>query len=124
MPKVPGRVMPVFSEAELQRLLRQPDRSSVDSFFLTADGRPLAKKRGQDRIRYYGRRAGIRTRCSPHTFRSTSAVLYLRNGGDPFTLQEKLGHSTLAMTRRYSVLADSDVMAAHAKYSQVDRLNL
>ncbi len=94
------------------KLLHRPD-ISCDSFFLTRDGRPLTKRRVENQVKDYGKRTGIRTRCSPHTFRSTSAVLYLRNGGDPFSLQKKLGHSTLVMTRRYSNLADSDVKAQH-----------
>ncbi|MFC2058330.1 tyrosine-type recombinase/integrase [Chloroflexota bacterium] len=194
-PKAPRKVMPTFTEAELERLLSQPNKKSplgfrdytfmltlvdtgirlselrglclgdVDlangylrvmgkggkeryvpigaklskvllkyqmlhrtrdsgcqSFFLTRDGRLISQKKVQELIRKYGERAGIRKRCSPHTFRSTSAVLYLRNGGDPFSLQKKLGHSSLAMTRRYSELADSDVRAAHLKYSPADRL--
>ncbi|RLC62240.1 MAG: site-specific integrase, partial [Chloroflexi bacterium] len=56
--------------------------------------------------------------------RSTSAVLYLRNGGDTFTLQKKLGHSSLTMTRRYSVIADGDVKAQHLKHGVVDKLNV
>ena len=95
-----------------------------DSFFVTYDGRPLVKKRVQDLIKSYGKKADIKTRCSPHTFRSTSAVLYLRNGGDPFSLQKRLGHSSLTMTRRYSVLADSDVRAQHLKYGVVDKLKV
>ena len=102
---------------------RGPERSDV-SFFVTYDGRPLVKKRVQDLIKSYGKKADIKTRCSPHTFRSTSAVLYLRNGGDPFSLQKKLGHSSLTMTRRYSVIADSDVKAQHLKYGVVDKLNI
>ena len=104
------------------RMMHRPGDSPSNTFFLTRDGRPLTKKRIQSVIKQCGKKAGIRTRCSPHTFRSSSAVLYLRYGGDPFTLQQKLGHSSLAMTRRYSVLADSDVRTAHLKYSPADRL--
>lgn len=100
-------------------------KNEAQAFFLCRDGRPLTADRVQKVMAAYGRKAGISgIRCSPHTLRHTSAVLYLRSGGDPFTLQKKLGHATLAMTRHYSELADTDVQAAHRKYSPGDRLGL
>jgi len=106
------------------RLSHRPEANGSDNFFLTRDGTPVNKARVEEIVRYHGEKAGIRTRPSPHTFRSTKAVLYLRNGGDPFSLQKVLGHSTLVMTRRYSNLADSDVRAQHLRCGVADRLKL
>ena len=61
-------------------------------------------------------------RCSPHTFRHTMAVSYLRNGGDVFSLQKFLGHSSLDLTRRYAELSQTDVQDKHRLYSPADRL--
>ena len=44
-------------------------------------------------------------RCSPHTFRHTFAKTFLVNGGDLFTLQKILGHSSLAVVRLYVELS-------------------
>jgi len=63
-------------------------------------------------------------RYYPHKLRHTSSVIYLRNGGDPFSLQKKLGHSSLQMTRHYCELADADVRAAHLKFGVADRLSI
>ncbi len=56
-------------------------------------------------------------RFSPHTFRHTFAVSYLRKGGSVFHLQKILGHSTLEMTRRYCNLMTEDLQAVHSKLS-------
>jgi len=106
------------------KLSRRSETSGLDNFFLTRDGQPLTKSRVEKIIRRYGEKAGIKTRPSPHTFRSTKAVLYLRNGGDPFSLQRALGRSTLVMTRRYTNLADTDVRERHLKYGVVDKIKL
>jgi integrase/recombinase XerD len=61
-------------------------------------------------------------RFSPHTFRHTFAVHYLRRGGNVFYLQKLLGHSTLEMTNRYArSLGIADLQAVHDKLSLLTR---
>lgn len=59
-------------------------------------------------------------RCSPHTFRHTFAIEYLRNGGDAFSLKELLGHTTLTMTNKYILMAQADIKAKHRRFSPGD----
>ena len=74
-------------------------------------------------IKRLARDAGIvGTRCSPHSFRHTCAVMFLRNGGNVFALKEMLGHSNLNMTNRYVALANADVANQHRQFSPVDRM--
>ncbi len=61
-------------------------------------------------------------RCSPHTFRHTFAVNFLRRGGNVFTLKELLGHTALHMVNRYVALAQADLDAQHRLYSPVEGL--
>jgi integrase/recombinase XerD len=79
--------------------------------FATAQGGPLDPKAVQKRLRRYGAQAGLTgVRVSPHTLRHTYALHFVRNGGDPFTLQRILGHGSLDITRRYCELAEADVL--------------
>jgi len=88
--------------------------------FLTKQGNPMRRNCLTLLFRRLSKRAGLS--CSPHKLRHTFAVFYLRNGGDIFTLQSILGHSSLEMVRRYAYLADGDVQRAHERASPMDRL--
>lgn len=71
-----------------------------------------------------GREAGIEraVRCSPHTLRHTFAVMFLRAGGNVFSLKAILGHESLEMTNRYVALAQADLSAQHRQFSPVAAL--
>lgn len=103
----------------------QPMYPLSDNLFLTRDGMPVTPNRIQSIIETYANRVGIKgVRASPHTFRHTFAVSYLRNGGDVFTLQRILGHETLDMVRNYVTLAQTDLQEAHLRCSPMDNLKM
>ena len=59
----------------------------------------------------------------PHVCRHTFSVRFLMNGGDVFSLQKILGHTSLEMTRKYVNLASGDVKEMHRRFSPMDNLN-
>jgi site-specific recombinase XerD len=97
----------------------QPD----DFLFLTTRYRQMNRDRLLNLLKNIGERAGI-PNVHPHRFRHTFAIMYLRNGGDPYTLQYILGHSTMEMVKTYLRLAQIDLDNAHRRASPVDHLNI
>lgn len=112
------------AQKTLWRYLAQVDDKAPESpLFLSQMGKGLTKSALSDMLWRLGDRAGVKN-VFPHRFRHTFATQYLRNGGDVFTLQRILGHSSLAMVQRYLAIAQADVGVAHNRASPVDRWRL
>ena len=119
----------VFMSASVYKALykynsQQRPEVPSDYFFVHKDGRPLTRFYFEHRMHSYVEKAGITTICTPHVLRYSFAIQFLRNGGDIFTLQKILGHSTLEMTRRYLKIANSDVEAKMKAYSPAEQLGV
>jgi site-specific recombinase XerD len=101
----------------------EPFNLIVQNFFLTLDGRPLTKNSVKMLFQRLAKRTGVK-RLHPHLCRHTFATNYLVNGGDVFSLQQILGHTTLEMVRRYVTLASAHVTVQHRRFSPMDRFSL
>ncbi|MCL6443007.1 MAG: site-specific integrase, partial [Alicyclobacillus sp.] len=70
----------------------------ADYLFYSSYGNPMTYESFDDRLKEYGKEAGIEgVRVSAHTFRHTFALHWIKNGGDPFSLQKILGHTDMSM---------------------------
>lgn len=105
-------------------LASRDDGQDADApLFATTTGRPLTKDSVGQILSRLGARADV-PNVHAHRMRHSFAICYLRNGGDVFTLQRILGHSSMEMTRRYLLLADADDAEAHRRASPVDKWRL
>jgi site-specific recombinase XerD len=101
----------------------EPFNPAIQELFLTLEGRPLTYDGARMMFRRIAERSGVE-RLHAHLCRHTFATNYLINGGDVFTLQQILGHTTLEMVRRYVNLASPHVTLQHRKFSPMDRMDL
>jgi integrase/recombinase XerD len=58
-------------------------------------------------------------RNSWYTLRHRLAASFIREGGDVFSVQRMLGHSTLEMTKRYVRLNTTDLQAKHRQHARL-----
>jgi len=123
------RIVPIGNKAQraLQRYLfryrPQPAHSVIENVFLSTSGGPLTENTVKLMFARLARRSGV-SRLHAHLCRHTFATRFLVNGGDVFTLQQVLGHSTLEMVRHYVNLASSHITVQHRRFSPLDRLSL
>ncbi|MDR1965736.1 MAG: tyrosine-type recombinase/integrase [Synergistaceae bacterium] len=76
-----------------------------DFLFLTKSGLPMSRQELWGILRKRGARAGIsKSRLHPHVLRHSFATHLQRRGMDLRTLQELLGHSSIATTEKYAHL--------------------
>jgi site-specific recombinase XerD len=125
------RVVPFGSQ--VRRTLRryithfrpEPDSPRTNEVFLTEDGLPMKPRAVQSMLLRLSRKAKMSgVRLNPHRFRHSFATQYLVAGGDIFSLQKILGHSSLEVVRMYVNLITSDILQQHRKFSPVDNVIL
>jgi site-specific recombinase XerD len=123
------RIVPIggLAQKALQRYVFhfRPEalRSDEDNLFLGLDGKAVSG----DAVRLIFARLAHKSSVKhfhPHLCRHTFATNYLINGGDVFSLQQILGHTSLEMVKRYVTLASAQVRVQHRKFSPMDRMNL
>jgi site-specific recombinase XerD len=104
--------------------LREEPHGEDDPLFISdgvrGEGGAFTRSGLQQLMERLGRAAKVEAvRCTPHTFRHTFAVSFIRNGGSAFSLMGMLGHTSLHMSNRYVALAEADLESQHQRFSPV-----
>nr|CRY94517.1 hypothetical protein [uncultured prokaryote] len=117
------RMVPLGNRSRqmLARYLRR--RGPVDNprLFQTSQHTPIRQTTVKQLFRKLKKRLNI-PRLRAHLLRHTFATRYLENGGDMYSLQQILGHTSLEMVKRYVHLTHQKTVAAFPQFSPLDRL--
>ncbi len=119
-----AQVIPLCSamKAILREYMRHRGGGDTDYLFCTETGTQLTENGLRQSIARYNTRRGVH-KTSIHLFRHTFARKYLIDcGGDAFTLQKLLGHSTLAMTKHYCTIFDADLTKNYDNFSPLAQM--
>ena len=105
----------------LDEYLGYRNGTSSDSLFVSEYGGALSLSTLENAIWAYNHKRGV-SKTSLHLFRHTYSKLYIQAGGDPFRLQKLLGHSDLAMTRKYVALYADDLKANYDALNPLEQI--
>lgn len=101
------RIAPIYSLAResvrnyIEKRKEIKGSEKTDVLFLNMSGTPLSRQGLWKIVKYYQKKAGIPDNVTPHTIRHSFAIHLLENGADIKSVQEMMGHTSIASTQIY-----------------------
>jgi site-specific recombinase XerD len=113
------RYVPATSELLREiRFYLDSQRIEKGYVFLSSLKRPISTRRIQQLVEGYVSEAKIQKKVTPHTFRHSFAVTFLKHTKNLRALQQILGHSNIKATEIYLNLTFDDIQGEYEKVWQ------
>ena len=106
----------------LKILVKERKKSDDNHLFVNRYGKPLSIHGIEDIYKKYIKRAQIATKSTPHYLRHTFATNLLANGADLRSVQEILGHASVATTQIYTEVTTARKRQVLKKFNYRNKL--
>lgn len=115
-----SRILPLSPQSIelIEKLLHITPSKWDDYIFHTCEGNKMSVGLWEKQMSLYNKQANTNVR--PYDLRHTFAIMFLRNGGNVFSLQRIMGHADLNMIKRYLNIATSDIKEQHTIASPIN----
>jgi len=114
------RIVPIGRRAKiaLEFYLKWPRRKESNNEFLFVGPRkkPISRVTFWRELKKYARVAHIQKNITPHTLRHSFATHLLAGGADLRSVQEMLGHASIATTQIYTHVDNRQIKEAHKRF--------
>lgn len=106
----------------LKTLIKERKNKENNYLFVNRYGQPLSIHGIEDIYKKYVRKAQITTKSTPHYLRHTFATNLLANGADLRSVQEILGHASVATTQIYTEVTTARKKQVLRKFNYRNKL--
>ena len=106
----------------LSTLIKERKKSDDGHLFVNRYGRPLTIHGIEDIYEKYIKKAKLTTKSTPHYLRHTFATNLLANGADLRSVQEILGHASVATTQIYTEVTTNRKIQVLKKFNYRNKL--
>ena len=108
--------------SRIKTLIKERTMASNNYLFVNRYGNPITIHGVEDVYKKYTKMAQINTKSTPHYLRHTFATNLLANGADLRSVQEILGHASVATTQIYTEVTTNRKKIVLKKYNYRNKL--